>query len=82
VPQVLGRQERGVIFFLKSHACEKCGKKFGKVEELMHHQQLAHESRLYECKQCGMGFEGMEQMRDHAKKNHSYHKELDERKKD
>lgn len=41
-----------------------------------------HESRLYECKECGMGFEGMEQMRDHAKKNHSYHKQLDERKKD
>ena len=48
----------------------------------MHHQQLAHESRLYECKECGMGFEGMEQMRDHARKNHSYHRQLDEREKE
>lgn len=72
-----------MIFFIKkSHACEKCGRKFGKVEKLMHHQQLAHESRLYECKECGMGFEGMEQMRDHARKNHSYHRQLDEREKE
>jgi predicted nucleic acid-binding Zn ribbon protein len=66
----------------KSHTCEKCGKKFHKVEELMQHQQVTHESRLYECKECGMGFEGMEQMRDHAKRSHSYNKAIDERRKD
>jgi predicted nucleic acid-binding Zn ribbon protein len=70
-----------VISFIKNHSCDKCGRKFGKVEELMHHQLLAHESQLYECRECGMGFEGMEQMRDHAKRSHSYHKQLDERNK-
>ena len=69
------------MILFKSHECEKCGRRFRKVEDLMQHQQIAHESRLYECRECGMGFEGMEQMRDHAKRNHSYHKQLDERKK-
>jgi predicted nucleic acid-binding Zn ribbon protein len=64
----------------KKHECDKCGKKFHKVEELMHHQLIAHENRLYVCEKCGMGFEGMEQMRDHAKKFHSYNKQVDERK--
>jgi predicted nucleic acid-binding Zn ribbon protein len=64
----------------KRHECEKCGKKFRMVEELMHHQLIAHESRLYTCEKCGMGFEGMEQMRDHARKFHSYNKQVDERK--
>jgi predicted nucleic acid-binding Zn ribbon protein len=70
------------MIFFKSHECEKCGKKFRKVEELMQHQQVAHESRLYECEKCGRAFEGMEQMRDHAKRSHSYNKAVDERKKD
>lgn len=69
------------MILFKNHECDKCGKKFRKIEELMQHQQVAHERRLYECKECGMGFEGMEQMRDHAKRNHSYNKQLDERKK-
>jgi predicted nucleic acid-binding Zn ribbon protein len=81
VPQVLGFEERDEMIFFKNHECDKCGKKFRKVEELMQHQQIAHGSRLYECRECGMGFEGMEQMRDHAKRNHSYNKQLDERKK-
>jgi hypothetical protein len=64
------------------HGCEKCGRKFRKIEELMQHQQIAHECKQYVCEKCGTGFDGMEQMRDHAKKFHSYHKMLDERKKD
>ena len=58
----------------KKHKCETCGSKFGKVEELMHHQPIAHERRPYMCSECNAGFEGMEQMRDHAKKFHSYNK--------
>ncbi|HVX02777.1 MAG TPA: C2H2-type zinc finger protein, partial [Nitrososphaera sp.] len=50
----------------KQYECEKCGKKFRKVEQFMQHQQVAHESKQYECEKCGMGFDGMEQMRDHA----------------
>ena len=44
------------------------------MEELMQHQQVTHEQRLYECSECKVGFEGMEQMRDHARKFHSYNK--------
>jgi len=58
----------------KKHECDTCGSKFNKVEELMQHQQVSHEQRLYICNECNMGFEGMEQMRDHAKKFHSYNK--------
>jgi DNA-directed RNA polymerase subunit RPC12/RpoP len=58
----------------KKHECETCGSKFGKIEELMQHQQVVHERRLYTCSQCKVGFEGMEQMRDHAKKFHSYNR--------
>ncbi|HXV45469.1 MAG TPA: C2H2-type zinc finger protein [Nitrososphaera sp.] len=58
----------------KKHECETCGIKFRKVEELMQHQQVAHERRLYMCSECNIGFEGMEQMRDHAKKFHSYNR--------
>jgi predicted nucleic acid-binding Zn ribbon protein len=58
----------------KKYECETCGSKFRKVEELMQHQQIAHERRLYTCNECNMNFEGMEQMRDHAKKFHSYNR--------
>ncbi|HJS68817.1 MAG TPA: C2H2-type zinc finger protein [Nitrososphaera sp.] len=72
---MLGQQEqRGVTGVFKKHECETCGRKFRKVEELMQHQQVAHEPRLYMCNECNMGFEGMEQMRDHAKKFHSYNR--------
>jgi uncharacterized C2H2 Zn-finger protein len=56
----------------EKHRCDKCERKFRKAEELMQHQQVAHEENLYICNQCNMSFEGMEQMRDHAKKFHSY----------
>ncbi len=67
----------------KSHQCDKCSRKFRKVEELMQHQQVVHgKDLLYECKDCGVGFTGMEQMRDHAKKFHSYNKIVEEREKE
>lgn len=58
------------------HKCDKCSSKYRKIEELMHHQQLAHEQSLYVCNKCKASFEGMEQMRDHAKKFHSYRKKM------
>jgi hypothetical protein len=61
----------------KKHECETCGRKFRKIEELMQHQQVAHEQRMYMCNECNEGFWGMEQMRDHAKKFHSYNKMKD-----
>ena len=66
----------------KKHQCEVCKRKFRKVEELMQHQQLAHEQRLYICSECKTSFEGMEQMRDHAKKFHSYNKMVKQKQKD
>lgn len=81
--EVLGSSEQQpqqyVICMFEKHKCEKCGCKFRKVEELMQHQQVAHEQSLYICNQCNMSFEGMEQMRDHAKKFHSYHKRIKEK---
>lgn len=65
----------------KKHRCDRCGSTFRKVEELMQHKQIAHESRQYVCEKCGVGFDGMEQMRDHAKKFHSYNRAVEERKK-
>lgn len=80
--EVLGQPEQreavGMDFF-KKHECKACDKKFRKIEELMQHQQVAHEQRLYMCRECNMGFEGMEQMRDHAKKFHSYNKMKEEK---
>ncbi|HEX2014103.1 MAG TPA: C2H2-type zinc finger protein [Nitrososphaera sp.] len=66
----------------RKHECESCGRKFRKVEDLMQHQQVYHEQRLYMCSECNAGFEGMEQMRDHARKFHSYNKMKEEEKKD
>ncbi|NOJ27143.1 MAG: hypothetical protein DA330_03935 [Nitrososphaera sp.] len=67
----------------KNHECDKCGRKFRKIEELMQHHQVIHgKDLLYDCKECGVGFTGMEQMRDHAKKFHSYNKMLEDRKKE
>jgi ribosomal protein L34E len=60
--------------------CNKCGKRFHKIEELMQHTQIVHGNDiLYHCRQCNVSFEGMEQMRDHAKKFHSYNKIREER---
>jgi predicted nucleic acid-binding Zn ribbon protein len=73
-------REIAVMDLFKKHECEACGKKFRKVEELMQHQQIAHEQKLYVCKECNIGFEGMEQVRDHAKKFHSYNNRVKEEK--
>ena len=64
----------------KKHICERCGRKFRKMEEIMQHTQLIHgKDLLYYCKKCNMGFEGMEQMRDHSKKFHSYNNIIKQR---
>jgi NAD-dependent SIR2 family protein deacetylase len=63
----------------KKHECVVCGNSFGKIEELMQHQQVTHEQKLYICNECKKGFEGMEQMRDHAKKFHSYNRMKEKR---
>jgi len=58
---------------LRKHACDKCGAKFRRIEQLMHHLQEVHEKgSLYECQPCNSKFAGMEQMRNHIKKCHSY----------
>jgi transcriptional regulator NrdR family protein len=65
---------------IRRKRCNKCGKRFHKIEELMQHTQIVHgKDILYHCKQCDVRFEGMEQMRDHAKKFHSYDKLKQER---
>ena len=70
-----------VFFFssiLRRNRCDKCDKKFHKIEELMQHTQVVHgKDLLYYCKQCDVSFMGMEQMRDHAKKFHTYRKKLE-----
>jgi uncharacterized C2H2 Zn-finger protein len=64
----------------KKHICERCGRKFRKMEEIMQHTQLVHgKDLLYDCKKCNLSFEGMEQMRDHIKKFHSYNKIVEQR---
>jgi uncharacterized C2H2 Zn-finger protein len=64
----------------KKHICERCGKKFRKMEEMMQHIELIHgKGLLYDCKMCNVSFEGMEQMRDHIKKFHSYNKIVEQR---
>jgi uncharacterized C2H2 Zn-finger protein len=65
---------------LPGKRCDRCEKKFYKIEELMQHKQVVHGKDLfYHCKQCDVSFKGMEQMRDHLKKSHSYNKIKQER---
>jgi KRAB domain-containing zinc finger protein len=60
---------------LPGKRCDKCNRRFYKIEELMQHKQVVHGKDLfYYCKRCNVNFEGMEQMRDHLKKFHSYSK--------
>ncbi|MDE1861875.1 MAG: hypothetical protein KGI33_03075 [Thaumarchaeota archaeon] len=60
------------MHFLKRHKCQKCGRKFGQEEEMMHHELLAHGNSLYDCKACGLNFSSMEEMRTHLQREHSY----------
>jgi transcriptional regulator NrdR family protein len=65
---------------IRRRRCDKCGRRFHKIEELMQHTQVVHgKGNRYHCKQCDVRFEGMEQMRDHARKFHSYNKIKEER---
>ncbi|MGI0088080.1 MAG: C2H2-type zinc finger protein [Nitrosotalea sp.] len=56
----------------KKHKCEKCGRRFGQQEELMHHEQIAHDVSMYDCKECNLYFPSMEAMRTHLQRMHSY----------
>ena len=58
--------------FFKRHKCPKCGKKFGQQEELMHHEQIAHDDTMYDCKKCNLYFSSMEEMRTHLQRAHKY----------
>lgn len=60
------------MHLFKKHTCEKCGKKFKQQEELMQHEQVSHNSSLYDCKQCNLYFSSMEEMRTHLQRAHSY----------
>jgi KRAB domain-containing zinc finger protein len=60
---------------LRRNKCNKCGKRFHKIEELMQHTQVLHGKDIfYQCRKCNVSFQGMEQMRDHARKFHTYNK--------
>ena len=61
---------------LRRVACEKCGKRFSKIENYMQHFQIVHEDAMYECKQCNIKISGMEQMRKHVRANHRYSKRI------
>ena len=61
---------------LRRIACEKCGKRFAKIENYMQHFQIVHEDAMYECKQCNIKISGMEQMRKHVRANHRYSKRI------
>jgi uncharacterized Zn-finger protein len=64
------------MIFFKKHQCKECDKKFSKIEDLMHHQQIVHnKDLLYDCKKCNKFFSSMEEMRTHLQKFHSYKKD-------
>jgi ribosomal protein L34E len=64
----------------RRNKCDKCGKRFHKIEELMQHTQVVHGKDIfYRCRKCNVSFQGMEQMRNHARKFHSYNKIKQER---
>ncbi|MDE1830244.1 MAG: hypothetical protein KGI25_07975 [Thaumarchaeota archaeon] len=58
--------------FFKKYKCQKCDRKFGQEEELMHHEMIAHSSALYDCKDCNLYFSSMEEMRTHLQREHQY----------
>lgn len=60
------------MFFFKKFTCNRCKKKFSRIENLMHHQQIYHESKYYRCEKCNEEYEGMEQMRHHIKRDHNF----------
>ena len=60
------------------HRCPTCGKKYRKVENLMHHRLVAHEtSNSYECSNCGETFGDMDLLKAHIRRDHSFKKKSD-----
>ncbi|MFQ5940855.1 MAG: C2H2-type zinc finger protein [Nitrososphaerales archaeon] len=60
---------------LRRHKCDLCKRRFGRVEELMQHQQVIHgKESLYECGTCSMKFTNGEDLKAHAKRYHAYKK--------
>jgi uncharacterized Zn-finger protein len=65
---------RFIVMFsmLKKHCCPDCGKKYRRLEHLMHHQVLVHEvSKPYDCSNCGKNFGDMDLLKAHIRKDHS-----------
>ena len=63
---------------LKKHRCPDCGKKYRRIEYLMHHQLLFHEaSKPYDCSNCGKHFVDMDLLKAHIRKEHSLKKKFD-----
>lgn len=60
------------MHLFKKFKCEKCDRKFSQQEELMHHEQIAHDASMYDCKECNLYFPSMEAMRTHLQRTHSY----------
>jgi len=60
------------MHLFKKYKCEKCDRKFGQQEELMHHEQIIHDVSMYDCKECNLYFPSMEAMRTHLQRTHSY----------
>ncbi|MDE1765459.1 MAG: C2H2-type zinc finger protein [Thaumarchaeota archaeon] len=60
------------MHIFKRHKCQKCGRKFGQQEELMHHEQISHDGTMYDCKECNLYFSSMEEMRTHLQRAHRY----------
>jgi len=65
------------MHLFKKHTCDKCGKKFKQLEELMQHEQVMHDDSHYDCKECKLYFSSMKAMRTHIQRFHSYRGKLD-----
>ncbi len=67
-----------MLNLFKKHHCPICGKKYRKIEYLMHHQLLVHDnSNAYDCSNCGKTFDDMDLLKSHIRKDHSLKKTSD-----
>lgn len=62
------------MLWLKRHVCNKCNKRFSKVEELMQHIQVMHSNERYYCFECNTYFDNMSELRAHLSRYHPYNK--------